>query len=466
MRQLLTTLSLAGLLAIPGSARSQHAFDDLPVDDPSKRSVLAKGEDPAKKIRDNIFIVANVDHPECYAGQQVLLTYKLYTALQSTSTVTAKPILNNFIVKERKPGATPLPDKTIDGKRYHGFTIWQALLTPLHPGEYTVDPLKAGNDVSYTATDGKTAHYSGPVASHRTTIDVRSLPAIDRPAAFHGLVGKWQIQSRLTSPRTDSSGNDTLLVEIAGSGSFENITSPYMRWPAGFRHMEPIQHWDVSDSTAPQTGRTTIVIPFTASTPGEYSLPPMELAWFDPIAGTYHTKSTDSLIVHVLAAPAPPASTPTAPVQRRAPPGLPSDISQYLIPLTAIIILTGIILLFGRRRKPAETPPAASPPARIAPEPPKPTPPTENLDLPEIKQTLIQFLQAHLQSDAWAEEDLLDLLEQKDPSRKGRVQSLLDDCNQLLYSPQSPDPKTIANLNRRLKAILQEDPSSGSPITE
>ena len=459
-QQLLTTLLAAGLF-LPRPARAQHAFDDLPIEDPSKRSVLAKGEDPAKKIRDNIFIVANVDHPECFTGQQVLLTYKLYTALQSTSTVTVKPILNNFIVKERRLAATPLPDKTIDGKRYHGFTVWQALLTPLQPGEYPIDPLKTGNDVSYTTADGKTAHYSGPVASHRTTIHVLPLPAIDRPPSFHGLVGKWQIQTRLTSPRTDSSGNDTLLVEVTGSGSFENITAPFMRWPAGFRHMEPIQHWEVTDSTIPQSGRTTLAIPFTASTPGEYALPPMELAWFDAISKRYYTKNTDSLIVHVLSVPAPPASAPITPTQHLTPPEQPSDISKYLIPITAIIILTGIILLFGRRRKNVETPSAV-----ITPEPPKPTPPIENLDLPEIKQTLIQFLQTHLQTDAWAEEDLLDILQQKDPSRKGRVQSLLEDCNKLLYSPQRPDPKTIANLNRRLKAILQEDLSSGSPTAE
>jgi hypothetical protein len=517
MRQLLTTLTLAGLLAIPRPARAQHAFDDLPVDDPSKRSVLAKGEDPAKKIRDNIFIVATVDHPECYQGQQIRLSYKLYTALQSTSAITTKPILNSFVVKERRPNETPLPDKTIDGRRYHGFTVWEALLTPLQPGEYTIDPLKTGNDVSYTTPDGRTAHYSGTVTSRRTTIHVLPIPAIDRPPAFTGLVGKWQIQSRLSAPRTDSSGNDTLLVEIAGAGSFQNITAPYMRWPAGFRHMEPVQRWEVTDTTTPQSGRTIIAIPFTASTPGQYSLPPMELSWFDPVAEQYHTKRTDSLIVHVLSAPAPRISTPAADVQPKAAPKQPSDVSKYLIPLTIIIIVTGTILLFVRRRKPdanavPATPPGTNPhatnpratntsvpnaplpnaplpnapgtnapvmnapvmnaPVPNAPEPPPlppgaPQPPTsipprpnlsgEDLGLAEIKQTLIQFLQAHLLTDAWAEEDLLDLLQQKDPSLAGKAQSLIDECNRLLYAPFRPDSKTITNLNRRLKEILQQE---------
>jgi|GEM_PF-1882235 len=502
MRQLLTTLSLAGLLAIPRPAQAQHAFDDLPIDDPSKRSILAKGEDPAKKIRDNIFIVASIDHPECYQGQQIRLSYKLYTALQSTSTITAKPIFNGFVIKERRPDETPLPDKTIDGRRYHGFTVWEALLTPLQPGEYTVDPLKTGNDVSYATPDGSTAHYSGAVASRRTTIHVLPLPAIDRPPAFTGLVGKWQIQSRLSSPHTDSSGNDTLLFEIAGSGSFQNLTAPYMRWPAGFRHMEPIQRWEITDTTTPQSGRTIIAIPFTASVPGQYSLPPMELAWFDPIAERYRTKRTDSLIVHVLSAPVQPSSTPAPVTKPKTPATRQSRLLKFLIPLI-LAVLAGVIFVFRRRRAappgvsaektPATNPPPATQPVTNAPisnapisnapvtnasissapiintpepnqpaareEPPTPLPlqqdlTKEDLALADIKQTLIRFLQSYLQTDTWAEEDILNILQQKDPSLAGKAQSLLDECNQLLYSPLSPEPSVLARLNRRLEAIV------------
>ena len=519
MRQLLISLFLVGTV-LPRPLHAQHAFDDLPIDDPSKRSMLAKGEDPAKKIRDNIFIVASIDHPECYQGQQVLLSYRLYTALQSTSTVTAKPILNGFAIKERRPDESPLPDKTIDGRRYRGFMVWQALLTPLQAGEYTIDPLKTGNDVSYTTPDGKTGHYSGPVSSHRTTIHVLPLPAIDRPSAFNGLVGKWNIQTRLSAPRTDSSGNDTLIVEIAGAGSFQNITAPYMRWPAGFRHMEPLQRWELIDSTTPQSGKTTIAIPFIASVPGEYSLPPMEFAWFDPAAERYHTKRTDSLIVHVLRAL--PSSTPATPAQPPVQATQQTDTIKWLIPGILIIILIGVILLF-RRRAPATnasdnasttlnpagaTPPVTNPGATNAPfsnapranapitNAPQPTPlathepgtnlpltntptpvatplstdipepPTadlpqsnlakEDLALAEIKQTLLRFLQGRLQTDAWAEEDILNILEQKDPSLAGKAKSLLDECNQLLYSPQTPGPDILAGLNRRLEAILQQ----------
>ena len=95
-------LILAGT-QIPGITHAQNAFDDLPIDDPSKRSILKPGEDPEKKIKNNIFIVTTIDHRDCYPGQQVLLSYRLYTALHSSSVVTSKPLLNGFTIKERKP---------------------------------------------------------------------------------------------------------------------------------------------------------------------------------------------------------------------------------------------------------------------------------------------------------------------------------------------------------------------------
>jgi len=433
----------------PRSLHAQHAFDDLPVDDPSKRSVLAPGESPEKKVRENMFIVANLSHYECYPGQQILLSYRLYTSLQSTSTVTTKPILNGFTIKERRSDETPLPDKTVDGRRYHGFLVWQALLTPLQPGEYTIDPLKTSNVVSYTTADGRTAHYEAPLASRKTTVYVRPLPAIDRPPSFTGLVGKWQIQSRLTAPRTDSSGNDTLLVEITGSGSFDNITLPYMRWPAGFRHLEPIQQWEINDTANPQSGRTTFAIPFTAPKPGEYSLSPMELAWFDPATEKYFTKATDSLIVHVLTAPAPLPASPVVTPPKTTP--APQTSSPILLLLVALIVVMGILFLVIRRRKPAPKIHIAEPPTANNPAPPR------VIDSPaDVKQSLIHFLQQHLQTDAWAEEDILQLLQQKDPSLAGKVTNLINECNELLYSPHLRDRRTMTRLIRQLDAIVKK----------
>ncbi|HVN67344.1 MAG TPA: hypothetical protein VMT55_03155, partial [Candidatus Sulfotelmatobacter sp.] len=370
--------------------------------------------------------------------------------------------LNGFTVKERKADETPLPDKTIDGRRYHGFTVWQVLLTPLQTGDYTIDPLMVGNEVSYTGANGRPGHYAGAVSSHKTTIHVGALPAIGKPPSFSGLVGKWQIHSWLATPRPDSTGSDTLFVEIAGAGSFDNIGLPYLRWPVGLRHVEPIQRWEINDTAAPQTGKKIFAIPFTAAAAGEYILPPMELAWFDPGAEKYHTARTDSLTIHVMenttTAPsvaATPAAKPAA-----APPAEDSFITPAVIltGLLAVLILLFVILRSrSRRRREHPATPAATPEPPVVTPPPSPELPqlpTEERQLAEIKQTLLQYLQSRLQTDAWAEEDLVQLLQKKDPSLAEKVSPLLDQCNKLLYSPHRPDPGVLTALNRKLEEII------------
>lgn len=238
-----------------------------------------------------------------------------------------------------------------------------------------------------------------------------------------------------------------------------------MRWPAGFRHFEPIQHWEVNDTATPQSGRTTFAIPFTASTPGEYSLSPMELAWFDPATEKYHTKSTDSLIVHVLAAPKSPPAAPVAATPKPKPE--PQTTIIIFLILLAVIILIGIIFVVRRRRRlstkmPATNAPKVNAPISTTPEPPvstsvsTPTPPAIINSPEDIKQTLLQFLQQHLQTDAWAEEDLIPLLQQKDPSLTGKVTNLINECNELLYSPHRSDRRTMTRLIRQLDAIIKK----------
>src|ERR1700733_8007399 len=82
------------------------ALDDLPVDDAANLSVLGPHEDAAKKIRENIFVVARCDRVSCFTGQQVLLTCKLYTALQSNSMVSARPSLDGFSSSELQADPT------------------------------------------------------------------------------------------------------------------------------------------------------------------------------------------------------------------------------------------------------------------------------------------------------------------------------------------------------------------------
>src|ERR1700712_429431 len=71
-------------------------FNDLPINDPSKNSILQPGEDSIKKIRENIFVTSVISKRHCFLGEPVLLTVSLYSALQSTSKIAKAPSFAGF----------------------------------------------------------------------------------------------------------------------------------------------------------------------------------------------------------------------------------------------------------------------------------------------------------------------------------------------------------------------------------
>jgi len=293
------------------------------------------------------------------------------------------------------------------------------------------------------------------------------LPPGGQPPGFTGLIGKWQIRSTVATHRPEAGAADTLVVEISGAGSFDNIVPPVVHWPTGFHHSEPIQQRTLIPNSYPQSGKESIAIPFTASTSGVYHIPPIELAWFDPATEKYNTNHTDSLVIQVSANPSAQAPSPAtaSPIPAATPPAPRNDLFLRLIwglPLAFILAVILLVWLKSRRSRTGAIPGSAdalSAPART----PSPTgTPTEEFEkLPEeqqyladIKRSLITFLQTSLKTDAWTEEDLLRLLQEKDNSLAGKIKPVLDLCNRLLYSPSRPDPRALQELGARAKAVI------------
>src|SRR5882757_3767731 len=239
LRTLPALVIFAGQL-MPALAQKQKApasvnslFAELPIDDAAGNSILHEGESGEEKIKKNIFVIGSFSKSVCYAGEPVLLTYQLYSALQSTSVVTVRPALGNFNAEERPlNNEKPLQKKRGD-RNYRVFTIWQVLLNPFQPGNWTIDTLWVNNEVSYTSDD-KTQTYSGPVHSTPLTLTVLPLPVYHGTEIFSGAMGKFQLKALVTSSRTNAGETDTLLIEIEGSGDLNAVATPVIKWPAGF----------------------------------------------------------------------------------------------------------------------------------------------------------------------------------------------------------------------------------------
>ena len=114
---------------------------------------LRPGEDPYKKIKENLFLKVQVDKKTCYAGEPVLATFKLYSCLESKSDIVKNPGFYGFSVFDM----INLSDKEvlaekINGKLFDVHTIRKVQLFPLQAGVFSIDPMEIRNRVEFSRT--------------------------------------------------------------------------------------------------------------------------------------------------------------------------------------------------------------------------------------------------------------------------------------------------------------------------
>src|SRR5438034_573543 len=105
------------------NAVAYKIFEDLPLDEAGKKSVLAPKESIAEKINSNIFIKTTLSKATCFAGEPVKLTYELYSALANESNVNKSPSFQGFTVRKLAFLNDESSYKKINNKNFRVFTI-------------------------------------------------------------------------------------------------------------------------------------------------------------------------------------------------------------------------------------------------------------------------------------------------------------------------------------------------------
>lgn len=97
------------------------------------------------EIAKNLFIRAAVDKQKVYQGEQVTVTYKLYTRLNIASQmqVSKLPQYQGFWAEELEtPNQIMFTTENVDGKQFRVGILKKAALFPSQSGELTVSPME------------------------------------------------------------------------------------------------------------------------------------------------------------------------------------------------------------------------------------------------------------------------------------------------------------------------------------
>lgn len=323
------------------SYNSLSSYTDVNLYAPSKKV------DYEKLIDQNLFVKTEVNKKTCFTGEPVVVTFTLFSRLQSSTEATKSPAFYGFSVVDMVDINRSHPGvQTIDGKVYNTSILRKVQLYPVEKGIYTIDRMYLHNEIEFDDSLQKTNKkiiINRDLTTEPVSIFVKPLPG-KAPADFSGAVGEFSLKARLKSDTIRQHQEATLLITISGKGNFLQFAQPMFDSIPGIDIIDVRTIDKINNEVAPQEGSRTYMINFTADTTGRLLLPPIYFSYFDINHESYKSIQTDSLICHVL------PLMKTKP-QENGPKKLSKRI-VWIVVLAIIIVLVFGIQFFRLQKKP------------------------------------------------------------------------------------------------------------------
>ncbi len=255
------------------------------------------------EIAKNLFIRASVDKTRAYLGEQVTVTYKLYTRLNIASqmSISKLPQYNGFWTEELETSRTlSFSTEVIDGKKYSVAVLKKAALFPTQVGKLEVTPFELTvpieipkkrnpNNIWDSFFDDPFRRgdiYQYNAKSNIVKIDVIPLPEESKPASFKGAVGKFEFSATVDKSKTKTNEPITLKLSISGVGNLNLLQPPDFELPAGFEKYEPKTN-DQINRLNKISGVKTIEYLLIPRISGTREIKPILFSYFDPDVRRY-----------------------------------------------------------------------------------------------------------------------------------------------------------------------------------
>ena len=246
-----------------------------------------------------------------YVGEQVVLTYKLYTKVPVSSVSLSKvPSYAGFWTKDISDNSGTLKQSSeyVNGIEYTTAEIQKMIIVPQRSGKFTIDPMtmecvaqirtQRNNSRSM---DPFEAFFNDPffnrnitnvqkeLSSQSFSIEAKKLPEDAKPASFAGAVGTYKFTSSIDKTELSTNEAVTLTLTVSGSGNIELLQMPEPVFPPDFEVYDPKITISTDVNSQGMTGTKKaeyLAIPRRA---GSFSIPPVEFSFFNSSSESYQT---------------------------------------------------------------------------------------------------------------------------------------------------------------------------------
>lgn len=247
-------------------------------------------------IGDNLFIRAIADKQRVRLGEQITVTYKLYTRVSvSGYDLTKAPTYEGFWSEDFEQSHQPaVVNEMYEGKQYRVAVIKRTALFATQSGTLKIAPLEVQcavqvqtrrrsndpfdifNDPFFQQTQTQQLTFK----SNPLTFTIEPLPP-NPPPGFTGAVGEYTFDASIDKNEVRAGDPITLKLTVSGSGNVSLLSLPKPVLPSDLEAYEPKISSDITRTGGDIRGKKTAEYLLVPRNPGKRAIDPIPFAYYD-----------------------------------------------------------------------------------------------------------------------------------------------------------------------------------------
>lgn len=272
--------------------------------------VMTVAESDKNYESNELFLSIEVDKNRAYVGEQITVVYKLFTRVNMTVQNVNFPKHSGFWTEELFiPQQVNFKDIVLEGVSYKIATLYRIALFPTKAGRLELTPMTMNCNVVVKSKSnsffndpffGSFGNQTVPkvLRTKQTVINVLEFPG-EIPERFTGAVGDFKIYSSIVPKNVKANNAVTLKIQLKGTGNIDVLSLPEIQFPKNIEVFPPTVKTEKEPFRDQITGTITkeyILIPRKT---GRYTIPKIEITYFNPKVRAWKSTYTQPLEISV-----------------------------------------------------------------------------------------------------------------------------------------------------------------------
>jgi hypothetical protein len=306
----------AGKFTIPpasikvGNGKMESNALQIEIEKSSSANNPGKSSDNAASNNNDLFVRAIVSKVNTTVGDQIVVTYKIYTKHAQLSYELSKaPSFNGFYTEDIAMAAKPTGvQETINGQSYLTAEIKKLLAFPQKSGKLEIPPIELNCVVRQRVQSrsiwdqvmgGGYKDVEVKIKSAPLSIDVQEPNPTNKPEDYNGAVGRFELEASLDPKELSAGDAATLKITVSGRGNLKLIDPLKLQLPEELEVYDPQIKDNISVSSSGMSGSRTFEYLIIPRAGGTYKIGPQNFSWYDPEKRAFQTKGIPEFTLNV-----------------------------------------------------------------------------------------------------------------------------------------------------------------------